>query len=73
MTTKINREVNTMSTVNSANLVPALGEVWAHSANLRILLSWRGSRRCATICKSSSLPDASTTYVISVKAILCFN
>lgn len=64
MTTRINRD--SMSNMSSSNLVPALGETWAHSANLRILLSWRNSRRQACVCKSSYLPDMKCFYKITV-------
>ncbi|CAF0862394.1 unnamed protein product [Brachionus calyciflorus] len=63
MTTRITRDV--MSNLSSSNLVPALGETWAHSANLRILLSWKNSKRQASVCKSSYLPDTSIFYKIT--------
>ena len=64
MTTRITRD-STSNGTNSA-LVPALGETWAHPANMRIVLSWKNTRRCATITKSSYMPDASIFYKISV-------
>lgn len=64
MTTRITRDA--ISNVSSSNLVPALGETWAHSANLRILLSWRNSKRQASVCKSSYLPDMKFFYKITV-------
>ena len=64
MTTRITRDQVTNGT-NSA-LVPALGETWAHSANMRIVLTWKNTRRIANITKSSYMPDASIYYKISV-------
>lgn len=60
MTTRISKDSSV------ANLVPALGESWAHSANLRLLLTWRNNRRFASLSKSSYLPDATIGYRITV-------
>lgn len=57
MTTKITRDP--ALNYSASNLVPALGETWAHSANLRILLTWKNNRRSASIFKSSYLADSS--------------
>ncbi len=65
MTTRISRD----STSNGTNstLVPALGETWAHSANMRIVLTWKNNVRFANITKSSYMPDATIYYKISVE------
>ena len=63
MTTRITRD-DTNCTVSA--LVPALGETWAHSANMRIVLTWKNSKRSATVTKSSYMPDAVIYYKISV-------
>ena len=66
MTTRITKEANSNGT--SSTLVPALGETWAHLANIRIVLSWKHTRRCVSITKSSYLPDATIFYKITVIA-----
>ena len=66
MTTKITRDV-VLNTSNS-NLVPALGEAWAHAANLRIILKWKNGIRNASVCKSSYLRDNSFYYKITVSS-----
>ena len=43
---------------------PALGMVWAHSVNNRIVLETRGSQRYMTIAKSPVSPVVSFPYVI---------
>jgi RAD51-like protein 2 len=60
MTTRIAKD-----SANST-LVPALGETWAHSANIRLLLSWKNNMRYANLTKSSYLPDATVFYKITV-------
>lgn len=73
MTTRITRDANTNGTISV--LVPALGETWAHSANMRIVLTWKNNKRSATITKSSYMPDAVIYYKISVSLlviIMCF-
>jgi hypothetical protein len=67
MTTKINKDL--ANNFSSSSLVPALGETWAHSANLRLILSWKNNRRIFNICKSSYLPNASICYKISVNSL----
>lgn len=64
MTTRIVRD-DVMNTTSSV-LVPALGETWAHSANMRLILTWRNNRRTASVTKSSYMPDAMIYYKISV-------
>ena len=70
MTTRITKDSNSSGT--SSALVPALGETWAHSANMRIVLTWKHTRRCASITKSSFMPDANIFYKISVFIYIFF-
>lgn len=58
MTTKI--------TNSNSNLVPALGESWAHSSNMRILLSWINDKRSISVFKSSYMPEVFKFYKITV-------
>ena len=68
MTTRINRD--NASSASSSSLVPALGETWGHSANMRIILSWKNNRRVASIVKSSYMPDCSVYYKINVNIVI---
>lgn len=63
MTTRIIRDIDSNTT--SSTLVPALGETWAHSANMRIILTWMNNKRTASVTKSSYMPDAIIYYKIS--------
>lgn len=70
MTTRIVRDIDT--NVSSSVLVPALGETWAHSANMRLVLSWKNNRRSAAVTKSSYMPDSLIFYKIGVSEVLIF-
>jgi hypothetical protein len=67
MTTRIGNNNNNNSKIigGSSALVPALGESWAHSANNRIILTWKNNYRTATISKSSYLPERTIFYKIT--------
>lgn len=64
MTTRIVKDAQSNTTTSS--LVPALGESWAHCANIRLLLSWKNNKRFASVVKSSYLPDKTIGYKITV-------
>lgn len=64
MTTRIIKDAY-MNT-SSSTLVPALGESWAHSANIRLLLSWKNTYRVASVVKCSYLPERPVFYKITV-------
>lgn len=64
MTTRIIKD-SYMNT-SSSTLVPALGESWAHSANIRLLLSWKNTYRVASVVKCSYLPERPVFYKITV-------
>lgn len=68
MTTRIIKDVQ-MNT-SSSTLVPALGETWAHSANIRVVLSWKNTTRFASVVKCSYLPERPLPYIITVKLVL---
>jgi hypothetical protein len=63
MTTRITRD--SVTNTSTSSLVPALGETWAHSANIRLVLSWKNDKRYAWLCKASFLPDALISYRIT--------
>ena len=56
MTTKISN--------GASQLVPALGESWAHAVTTRLLLSSNGGRRTCALVKSPRLPTGSADYQI---------
>lgn len=58
---------------DGARLVPALGESWGHAANIRILLQWTGSKRTATILKSSSHVTTTIQYRINTDGFRDFS
>jgi hypothetical protein len=64
MTTKF--KTNHENGKSSACLVPALGEIWAHFPNLRILLTWKNNKRFANVCKASYIPDEELEFQITV-------
>jgi len=60
MTTKVNN-----SAIDSATLVPALGESWAHAATNRIQLYWEFGTRMAHLFKSPSRQNAKAPFTIT--------
>lgn len=68
MTTRIVKD--SLTNTSSSSLVPALGETWAHAANIRLLLSWKNTTRLATVVKCSYLPETPIPYIITVKLCL---
>jgi RAD51-like protein 2 len=63
MTTKFQPQQQQQQQQQS-NLVPALGETWAHFPNLRLLLYWKNGTRFASVCKSSCIPENHAMYQI---------
>ena len=61
VTTKVNDAINTSS------LVPALGEHWAHTCNVQLMLTWRDSMRVATLYKGAQPGEAA--YVVSAEGV----
>lgn len=49
----------------STSIVPALGDVWSHCVTNRLLLSWQGDYRVATIVKSPAWPSVSVPFIVS--------
>lgn len=44
-----------------------VGESWGHACTIRIILSWQGSQRCATLYKSPSAPESTVKYSVTVR------
>ncbi|KAK5668461.1 hypothetical protein QVD99_005481 [Batrachochytrium dendrobatidis] len=53
----------------SALMVPALGESWAHACTNRLILLWHKSRRHAWLCKSPNAENAIVPFAISIGGI----
>jgi RAD51-like protein 2 len=78
MTTKIETNTTTTMDLSSlggtsglsvASIVPALGDVWSHCITNRILLSWQGDQRVATIVKSPAWPSSSAAFVVGTAGV----
>lgn len=60
--------INQMTTKlkdDGGELIPALGESWAHAVTTRLVLSHRGDERTCTLVKSPRLPAASAKYQVT--------
>ncbi|KAH6563362.1 hypothetical protein BASA50_007527 [Batrachochytrium salamandrivorans] len=66
MTTKI---IGKGTDDESALMVPALGESWAHACTNRLILLWHKQQRHAWLCKSPNAEDAIVPYAISAGGI----
>lgn len=53
----------------SSEIVPALGESWAHTCSARVMLYWAGSQRRAHLYKSAFHPSATAAYTITHRGI----
>lgn len=52
-----------------SQLVPALGDSWAHAATHRVLLYWQSGRRHAFVYKSPSQPAAAHEYRVTAEGV----
>jgi RAD51-like protein 2 len=59
VTTKIN------NVTKASQLVPALGESWAHACTNRIMLNWRGEERWAQLIKSPSQRGSAAPFCVT--------
>eukprot|EP00045_Choanoeca_perplexa_P004685 m.39856 g.39856 ORF g.39856 m.39856 type:complete len:264 (-) comp12705_c0_seq4:48-839(-) len=65
----INQMTTKVGSHDTAHLVPALGESWAHACTTRIILSWQAGNRCATLYKSPTMKEATIEYSIKEEGI----
>uniref|UniRef100_T1J2H1 DNA repair protein RAD51 homolog 3 n=1 Tax=Strigamia maritima TaxID=126957 RepID=T1J2H1_STRMM len=49
-----------------SSLIPALGETWGHTCTLRLILSWQGNQRFATLNKSPFKQESTVQFQIIV-------
>ncbi|KAM9343924.1 DNA repair protein RAD51 homolog 3 [Pholidichthys leucotaenia] len=63
----ITNQMTTKLRGSQSQLVPALGESWGHTATIRILLHWEGSRRLATLVKSPAHMEKTVQYEITAE------
>ncbi|KAM8830982.1 DNA repair protein RAD51 homolog 3 [Synchiropus picturatus] len=61
----LTNQMTTQVQPGQSQLVPALGEVWAHAPTLRLMFQWDGSQRVARIFKSPGHVDAHARYQIT--------
>ncbi|XP_053706582.1 DNA repair protein RAD51 homolog 3 [Synchiropus splendidus] len=61
----LTNQMTTQVQPGQSQLVPALGEVWAHAPTLRVIFQWDGSQRVARIFKSPGHMDAHARYQIT--------
>jgi RAD51-like protein 2 len=65
----MNQVTTKMERGKKAELVPALGETWGHSATNRIMLSEHRGTRFARLLKSPSMAKAEVSYAINEKGL----
>ncbi|KAM9455376.1 DNA repair protein RAD51 homolog 3 isoform 2-T2 [Clarias gariepinus] len=66
-TVVLTNQMTTRVWSGQSRLVPALGEIWGHTASQRLILHWEGTQRFASLYKSSSHRDASASYLITAE------
>jgi len=65
----LTNQVTTKFKANTSQLVPALGESWAHACTNRVMLRWDGDVRVASLLKSPSQKPDSAPFIITSAGI----
>lgn len=69
MTTKVEWGSGGGGGGGDANLVPALGDSWAHACTNRMLLFFKGRSRIVTLIKSSRMPDRESRFIVDERGV----
>lgn len=50
-------------------MLSAAGESWGQAASTRVVLSWEGSQRFATVLKAPHIGNAKVSYMVTAQGL----